>query len=94
MVLADLTVKNVDRKPSYTVNPLKVVVADNNGKLHLADLNALGMANSAKLQLNRLKPGANESGKVLASIPKRRTVKRIRYEVGVLGPPLEIAVTR
>lgn len=94
MVVVDLSVKNLDYRPSYKINPLNVVIVDNRGGQHMSSFSALGMAEAAKLQLKRLKPGARTSGKVVISIKKRLKVKRIRYAVGVLGPPLEIAVSR
>lgn len=94
MVVVDLTVKNLDYRPSYRVNPLNVVIVDNKGRQHMSSFSALGMGDSARLHLKRLKPGAKTSGKVVISIKKRLNVKRIRYAVGVLGPPLEIAVSR
>ncbi len=46
------------------------------------------------LPLKRLRPGAKASGKVLVGVPKNATLKTVRYEAGVLGPPLEVRAAR
>jgi Domain of unknown function (DUF4352) len=95
LVLLKVTVRNLDRAPSYKVDPLSVAIVDANGKrwgpFNRSDL---GLAGSEQLPLKRLSPGAKVSGKVIISVPKHAKLKAVRYEVGVLGPPLEVRVTR
>ena len=94
-MLVKVTVRNVDRTPSYEVDPLSVAIVDANGKrwgpFNRSDL---GLAASAQFPVRRLRPGANVSGKVIISVPKHAKLKAVRYEAGVLGPPLEVRVTR
>ena len=95
LVLLKVTVRNLDRAPSYKVDPLLVAIVDANGKrwgpFNRSDL---GLAGSEQLPLKGLRPGAKVSGKVIISVPKHAKLKAIRYESGVLGPPLEVRVTR
>ena len=94
LVVVDLAVKNLDNRPSFTVNPLDVSIVDQKGKLHITGSIIMGMAESEKFQVKKLKPGAQESGKVVISLSKRLKVERIRFAVGVMGPPLEVAARR
>lgn len=93
MVVVDLTLKNLDRTPAYKIDPYDVVVIDSRGRYHVASFSIMGMASSAMLHAKRLKPGMSVGGKIVTSIGKRTKVKTIRYEVGVMGPPLEVSAT-
>ena len=94
LVLLKVTVRNLDRTPSYEVDPLSVAIVDANGKrwgpFNRSDL---GLADSEQFPVKRLRPGAKVSGKVVISVPKHAKLKAVRYESGVLGPPLEVRVT-
>jgi len=94
LVLLKVTVRNLDRTPSYEVDPLSLAIVDANGKrwgpFNRSDL---GLADSEQFPVKRLRPGAKVSGKVVISVPKHAQLKAVRYESGVLGPPLEVRVT-
>jgi len=95
LVMVDITVKNLDRRPSYKIDPLSVAILDGKGtRWSSFNRSALGLADSEQLPLKRLRPGQQERGKVVVSMPKNAKVTRIRYEVGVLGPPLEVSAAR
>jgi hypothetical protein len=95
LVLLKVTVKNVDRTPSYKVDPLSVAIVDASGdRWGPFNRSDLGLADSGELPMKTLRPGAKTSGKVLISVPKNVKLKYVRYEVGVLGPPVEVRVTR
>lgn len=95
LVLLKVTVRNLDRTPSYEVDPLALAIVDAKGtRWGPFNRSDLGLAGSEQLPLKRLRPGAKVSGKVVISVPKHAKLKTIRYEAGVLGPPLEVRVTR
>jgi len=84
----------LDRAPSYKVDPLSVALVNAKGmRWSSFNRSALGLADSEQLPLKRLRRGAKVRGKVLISVPKHAKLKTIRYESGVLGPPLEVRVT-
>ncbi len=94
LVLLNVTVRNLSRKPSYKVDPLSVVIVDANGtRWSSFNRSALGLADSEEFPVKVLRPGAKASGKVVISVPKNGKLKTVRYESGVLGPPLELRVT-
>jgi len=94
LVLLKVTVRNLDRAPSYKVDPLSVVIVDAKGtRWGPFNRSDLGLAAAEQLPLKSLRPGATVSGKVLISVPKSATLKTVRYKSGVLGPPLEVRVT-
>jgi hypothetical protein len=93
LVVVDVTLKNLDRNPSYRIDPLSVRLIDakdNNWGSY--DRTDRGLSESAQLPLKRLAPGGQVRGKVVISVPAKAKIKRIRYEVGVMGPPLESRV--
>ena len=95
LVLLKVTVRNLDRRPSYRVDPLSVVIVDGGGtRWGPFNRSDLGVADSEQFPLKRLRPGASASGKVVISVPKNASLKTVRYKSGVLGPPLELRVTR
>lgn len=95
LVLLKVTVRNLDRTPSYKVDPLALAIVDAKGtRWGPFNRSDPGLADSEQLPLKRLRPGAKVSGKVVISVPKHAKLKTIRYEAGVLGPPLEVRVTR
>ncbi len=95
LVVLKVTVRNLDRSPSYKVDPLSVAIVDAKGtRWGPFNRSDLGLAGSEQLPLKRLRPGAKASGKVLISVPKNATLKTVRYEAGVLGPPLEVRAAR
>jgi hypothetical protein len=55
---------------------------------------AMGLAGSEQLPIKKLRPGAKVSGKVVISVPKNAKLKTIRFESGVMGPPLAVRVTK
>jgi hypothetical protein len=95
LVLLKAMVRNLDRAPSYKVDPLSIGLVDANGKRrgHF-DRSAPGLADAAPLPPKNLRPGATVSGKVVVSVSKHAKLKPVRYESGVLGPPLEVRVMR
>jgi hypothetical protein len=94
LVLLKVTVRNLDRTPSYKVDPLAVALVDAKGKRWGSfNRSVPGLADSEQLPLKRLRPGAKVSGTVVISVSKRAKLKTVRYEAGVLGPPLELRVT-
>ena len=94
LVLLKVTVKNLDRTPSYKVDPLSVAIVDAKGtRWGSFNRSARGLAESEQLPIKSLRPGAKVSGKVVISVPKNANLKTIRFESGVLGPPLEVRVT-
>jgi hypothetical protein len=95
LVLLKVTVRNLDRTPSYGVDPLSLAIVDAKGtRWGPFNRSDLGLADSEQFPVKRLRPGAKASGKVVISVPKHAKLKTIRYESGVLGPPLEVRVTR
>jgi hypothetical protein len=95
LVLLEVTVRNLERTPSYGVDPLSVALVDASGKRWGSfNRSALGLADSVQLPLKHLRPGAKASGKVVISVPKHVKIKAVRFEAGVLGPPLELRVTQ
>ena len=95
LVVLKVTVRNLDRSPSYKVDPLSVAIVDAKGtRWGPFNRSDLGLAGSEQLPLKLLRPGAKASGKVLISVPKNATLKTVRYEAGVLGPPLEVRAAR
>jgi hypothetical protein len=95
LVLLKVTVKNLDRTPSYKVDPLAVAIVDGKGtRWSSFNRSALGLAASEQLPIKNLRPGAKVSGKVVISVPKNAKLKAIRFESGVLGPPLEVRLTK
>ena len=94
LVVLKVTVRNLDRSPSYKVDPLSLAIVDAKGtRWGPFNRSDLGLADSEQFPVKRLRPGARVSGKVLISVPKNATLKMVRYEAGVLGPPLEVRVT-
>jgi hypothetical protein len=95
LVLLKVTVRNLDRRPSYKVDPLSVAIVDGKGT-RWGPFNRINLATalSEQFPMKRLRPGASASGKVVISVPKNASLKTVRYESGVLGPPLELRVTR
>jgi hypothetical protein len=95
LVLLKVTVRNLDRTPSYKVDPLSLAIVDANGKrwgpFNRSDL---GVSDSEQFPMKRLRRGAQASGKVVISVPKHAKLKAVRYESGVLGPPLEVRAGR
>jgi len=94
LVLLKVTVRNLGRAPSYQVDPLSLAIVDSKGtRWGPFNRSDLGVADSEQFPLKRLRPGATVSGKVVISVPKHAKLKTVRYESGVLGPPLEVRVT-
>lgn len=94
LVVVDITVRNLELRPKFTVLPMDVALVDQKGRLHVSGMTVLGMPSSAQLHTTKLKPGRSTRGKLVTTLGKNRQLKRIRYEVGVLGPPLEVLVRR
>lgn len=95
LVLLNVTVKNLDRTPSYKVDPLAVAIVDAKGtRWGSFNRSAMGLAGSEQLPIKKLRPGAKVSGKVVISVPKNAKLKTIRFESGVMGPPLEVRVAK
>jgi Domain of unknown function (DUF4352) len=93
LCVVDITVQNRTVKPTYTCNELYVIVVDSKHELHWKGGSlVLGMPLSQQLPLKKLKPGQAARGKVVFSLPVKRTAVSVRYKVGVLGPPLEVQV--
>jgi len=93
LVLLKVTVRNLDRTPSYKVDPLSVVIVDGGGtRWGPFNRSDLGVDDSEQFPMKRLGPGAKASGKVVISVPKHAKLMAVRYEAGVLGPPLELRV--
>ena len=93
LVLVKVTVRNVDRKPPYKVDPLAIAIVDASGdRWGPFNRSDLGLSDSEQFPMKRLKPGAKASGKVVISVPKNAKLMAVRYEVGVLGPPVEVRV--
>jgi len=91
LVMIDVTLRNLDRKPSYHIDPLSVRVIDAKGKgWGSYDRSENGLPESVQLPLKRLQPGSQVRGTVVISVPAKAKLRRVRYEVGVLGPPLEV----
>ena len=91
LVLVKATVRNVDRGPSYKVDPLAIAIVTANGdRWGPFNRSDLGLSDSEQFPMKRLKPGAKASGKVVISVPKSAKLLTVRYEVGVLGPPVEV----
>lgn len=95
IAVLDVTLKNLDRSPNYRIDPEALGILDAKGTTwhpyHRVDP---GLAESVQLPMKLLKPGAQVSGKVVISVPANRKLKRIRYDVGVLGPPLEVRLAK
>ena len=95
LVLLKVTVRNLDGTPSYEVDPLSMAIGDANGKrwgpFNRSDLE---VAESEQFPMKGLRRDAKVSGKVVISVPKHARLKAVRYESGVLVPPLEVRVGR
>ena len=87
LVLLKVTVRNLDRTPSYKVDPLSVALVDANGKrwgpFNRSDL---GVADSEQFPMKHLRRGAKASGKVVISVPKTRQVEGGPLRGGRAGP--------
>lgn len=95
LVVIDIVLKNIKRKPAYGIDPLAVAIIDAKGTGWLPyNRKQVALPESVQLPVKRLKPGAQVRGKVVISFPASRQLKRIRYGVGVLGPPLEVRITK
>ena len=94
LVVIDVALKNVGRKPTYRIDPLGLRIVDAKKMSWLPyNRKQSALPESAQLPVKRLKLGAQARGKVVISVPANRQLKRIRYAVGVLGPPLEVRLT-
>jgi hypothetical protein len=94
LVLVKATVRNVDRKPPYKVDPLAIAIVDASGdRWGPFNRSDLGLSDTEQFPMKRLRAGAKTSGKVVISVPKSAKLMTVRYEVGVLGPPVEVRIT-
>lgn len=92
--MIDVALKNIKRKPTYEIDPLGLRIVDAKKMSWLPyNRETSALPESAQLPVKSLKPGAQVRGKVVISVPANRQLKRIRYAVGVLGPPLEVGLT-
>jgi hypothetical protein len=86
----DVTVKNIDREPTFTVNSLDLILEDTSK--HHFNHEGLDLGFSNPLPLVKLKPGESTTGKVLVSVPQESTIQSCIYRIGVLGPPLTVSL--
>lgn len=86
----DITVKNIDRAPTFTVNSLDLILEDS--AQHHFNHAGLDLGFSNPLPLAKLKPGEETRGKVLISIPQEATLQSCIYRIGLLGPPLAVSL--
>jgi hypothetical protein len=94
LVVVDVVVRNVNQRARHKADPWNVLIIDQYGDQHAAGLSVLGIADSEQLRTTSIRRGESASGKVVFGLDRKYHVKRIRYAVGMLGPPLEVAATR
>lgn len=89
-MLINIRIKNVTIEPNITINPLYVLLVDQESQAYGRAV--LVVALEGQLHLSELSPGEETSGMMLFSVPAGTVLDRVMYKIGTLGPPVQVSL--